>query len=207
MLAAHVADVGAAVVGGVGVHDFAVVAGLRNAEAVTFADDGRSVDNGNDEVFGFFAAANEGKNAVIGVVGVDPFETVPIKLDLVEGGFAGVKAVEIADEALDPAMGVVLKQVPVKAARFAPFVTLSEFLAHEEQFLAWMSALIGAEQTQIGELLPHITGHFVKKGVFPVDNFVVGEGKQEVLGEGVEQGKSELVVLIFAMNGIVGKVF
>src|SRR5438034_7127143 len=75
LLAAHVADVGAAVVGGVGVHDFAVVAGLRNAEAVTFADDGRSVDNGNDEVFGFFAAANEGKNAVIGVVGVDPFET------------------------------------------------------------------------------------------------------------------------------------
>src|SRR2546421_11176339 len=70
-----------------------------------------------------------------------------------------------------------------------------------------MSALIGVEQTQIGELLPHITGHFVQKGVFPVDNFVVGEGKEEVLGEGVEQGKSELVVLIFAMNGSVGKGF
>src|SRR2546422_8489478 len=62
LLAAHVADVGAAVVGGVGIHDFAVEAGLRNAEAVAFAHDGRGVDDNDEEGFGIFAAADERKN-------------------------------------------------------------------------------------------------------------------------------------------------
>src|SRR5947208_2947495 len=55
LLAAHVADVGAAVVGRVGVHDFTIETGLRNAETIAFADDRRGVDDGNDEVFRVFA--------------------------------------------------------------------------------------------------------------------------------------------------------
>src|SRR5438876_2454111 len=203
LLATHVADVGPAVMGGVRVHDFAIETGLRNAETVAFADDRRGVDDGNDEVFSVFAAADEGKNTVVGVVGVDPFETVPIKLDLMEGGFGGVKAVEIADKALDAAMGLVLEEMPVKTAGFAPFATLGEFLAHEEKFLARVGALIGVEQSEIGELLPHVAGHFVEKRVFAVDDFVVGEGEKEVLGEGIKQRKSEFVVFVLAMNGIV----
>src|SRR6266446_2817874 len=104
-------------------------------------------------------------------------------------------------------MRVVLKQVPVKAAGFAPFVTLGEFLAHEEKFLARVGALIRVKQTEVGELLPHIAWHFVEKRVFAVDDFVVGEGEQEILGGGVKKRKGEFVVLIFAMNGIVGKIF
>src|SRR5947207_2683051 len=101
LLAAHVADVGAAVVSGVGVHDFAIEAGLRNAETVAFADDGRGVNDGDDEIFRVFAAANERKDAVVRVVGVNPFETVPVKLDLMEGRFGGIEMIEIADAALD----------------------------------------------------------------------------------------------------------
>src|SRR5213079_2455608 len=80
-LPTHVAHIGAAVVSGVRVHD------------------------GDDEVFSVFAAADEGKNTVVGVVGVNPFETVPVKLDLMEGGFGGIEMIEIADEPLDAAMG------------------------------------------------------------------------------------------------------
>ena len=53
-LAAHVADVRTAVVGGVGVHDFAVEAGVGDAEAVAAADDGSGVDDDDDQVFGTF---------------------------------------------------------------------------------------------------------------------------------------------------------
>src|SRR5207249_8128282 len=148
--AAHVADVGRDMVGGVRVHDFAVVAGLRNAETVTFADDGRGVDDGDDEVFSVFAAADEGKNTVVGVVGVKPFETVPVKFDLMEGGFGGIEMIEIADEALDAAMGIVLKEMSVDAAGFGPFATLGEFLPHDEKLFVCMSALIGVEQSDIG---------------------------------------------------------
>src|SRR5205807_10417977 len=138
--------IGAAIVSGVRVHDFAIETGLRNAETVAFADDGGGVDDGDDEVSSVFAAADEGKNTVVGVVGVNPFETVPVKLDLMEGGFGGVETVEIADEALDAAMGIVLEEMPVKAAGFAPFVALGEFLAHKEKFLARVGALIREEK-------------------------------------------------------------
>jgi hypothetical protein len=206
LLAALIADVRTAIVCGVGVHDFAIEAGLWNAEAVAFADDGCRVDDGDDEVFGGFAAAEEGKNAVVGVVGVNPFETVPVKFDLVESRLGGVKTIEIADEALDAAMGIVLEKVPIEAVSFTPFVALGELLAHEEEFFAGMGVLIGVEQTEIGELLPQVAGHFVEERTFSVDDFIVGEGKHEVLGKGVEQRESELVVLVFSVNGIVGKI-
>src|SRR5713226_2097736 len=90
LLAALVANVCAAVVGGVGVHDFAVEARIGDTQAIAFADHGSGVDDGNNEVFGIFAAADERENAV---VGVDPFETVPVMLDLMQGGFGGVKMI------------------------------------------------------------------------------------------------------------------
>src|SRR5713226_3361418 len=205
LLAALVANVCAAVVGGVGVHDFAVEARIGDTQAIAFADHGSGIDDGDNEVFGIFAAADERENTVVGVVGVDAFETVPVMLDLMEGGFDGVKMVEIGDEFLDAAMGIVLEQVPVEATGFAPFVTLGELLAHEKEFLSRVSVLIGVEEAEIGELLPHVAGHFVEERVFAVDDFVVGEGKKEIFGEGVEERKGEFVVFVFAMNGIMGK--
>ncbi len=192
---------------GVGVHDFAVEAGLRDAETVAAADHGSRVDDGDDEVAGVFAATDEGKHTVVGVVGVNPFETVPVKLNLMESGFGGVKMVEVADEALDAEMGFMLEQMPVEAVSFAPFVALGELLTHKEEFLSRVSVLIAVEKTEVSELLPHITGHFVEERIFPMNDFVVGKGEKEIFGEGVEEGESELIVLVFAMNGIVRKVF
>ena len=207
LLAAHVADVRTAVVGGVGVQDFLVEAGTWDAETIATADDGRGVDNGDDQVLGIFSAADEGENAVVGIIGVNPFESVPVKFDLMERGFGGVKVIEVGDELLDTAMGVVPQQVPVQAVRFGPFVALGEFLTHEEEFLAGVRVLIGVKQAEIGELLPHVAGHLVEERVFTVDDFVVGEGKHEIFGEGIEKRKCELVVFVLAMDGVVRKIF
>jgi hypothetical protein len=113
VLAALIADIGAAVVGGVGVEDFFVVARVWDAEAVAAANDGGGVDDGDDKVFGFSATADEGKNAVVGVVGVNPLESLPFEFDLMESGLGGVKMIEIGDELLDAAMGIVLEKVPI----------------------------------------------------------------------------------------------
>src|SRR6266436_1517756 len=107
LLAAHIANVRTAVVDGVSVHDFTVQAGVRDTEAVAAADDGRGVDDGDDHILGIFSAADEGENTVVRVVGVNPFETVPVKFDLMESGLGGVEMVEVGDELLDAAMGVV----------------------------------------------------------------------------------------------------
>ena len=97
--------------------------------------------------------------------------------------------------------------MPIEAAGFVPLFALGEFLAHEEEFLAWMRVLIGIEQAEVGELLPEIAGHFVEQGIFAVDDFVVGEGKKKIFGEGVEKGKSKFVVLVLAVDGVVREVF
>ena len=207
LLAAHVADVRPTVVGGVGVHNFTEQAGVRDTKTITAANDGCGVDDGDDHIFGIFSAANEAENAVVRIVGVNPFETVPVEFDLMEGGLGGIEMVEVGDELLNAAMGIVLEQVPVQAVRFGPFAALGKFLAHEEEFLAGMGILIGVEKTEIGELLPHVAGHFVEQRIFSVDDFIVREGKLEIFGEGVEKRKGELIVFVLAMDGVVRKIF
>src|SRR5258708_39743036 len=97
--------------------------------------------------------------------------------------------------------------VEIEGASFAPLLELSDFLAHEEELFAGVSVLVGVQQAEIGELLPHVAGHFVEKRALSVNDFVVREGKKEILGEGVEQRGGEVVVLVLAMDGVVGKVF
>jgi hypothetical protein len=136
---------------------------MGNTQAIAFADYGGGVEDGENEVFGILAAAEERENAVVGVVGVDPLETVPIEIDLMERGFGGVKFVEVADELLDATVGIVLEQVPIQAVGFGPFMTLGELLPHEEEFLSRVGVLIGVEEAKIGELLSQVAGHFVEE--------------------------------------------
>src|SRR5882724_11108871 len=115
LLAAHVADVRTAVVDSVSVHDFTLQAGVRDTKTITAADDGCGVDDCDDHILGIFSAADEGENTVVRVVGVNPLETVPVKFDLMEGGLGGIEVIEVGDELLDAAMGVVPEQVPIQA--------------------------------------------------------------------------------------------
>ena len=53
---------------------------------------------------------------------------VPIEIDLMQRGLGGVELVEVGDELLQAAMGVILQQMPVEAACFAEFLALAKFL-------------------------------------------------------------------------------
>ena len=101
LLAAGVTNVRTAVVNGIRIQDLAVVAGLRNAEAIAFANDRRRIDHHNDQSFLIFPPANETQDAIVGVICVNPFETVPVEIDLIKRGFGNVKLVEIDDEPLN----------------------------------------------------------------------------------------------------------
>ena len=93
VLAALVADVRTAVMGGVGIENFFVEAGVGNAEAIAAADDRSGVKDGDDEIFGFFSAADKGEDAVVGVVGINPFESLPFEFNLMESGLGGVEMI------------------------------------------------------------------------------------------------------------------
>src|SRR5215204_3261432 len=64
-------------------------------------------------------------------------------------------------------------------------------------------AVVGAK---VGELLPIVTGHLVYQGALAVYYLVVREGQDEVLVEGVDEGERDLVVVVLAVDGILGHV-
>ena len=99
-------------------------------------------------------------------------------------------------------MQVILQEVPIEAALFGPFVALTEILPHEEKFFAGMGVLIREEEAEIGELLPHVAGHFVEERVFAVHDFVMREGKHEIFGESINERKGDFVVLVLAVDRI-----
>src|SRR3984893_14661054 len=95
--------------------------------------------------------------------------------------------------------------MPFQTASLTKFAALPELLAHEEKLLAGMAILIGVEETQVGELLPHVAGHLVEERVFAVDDFVVRERQDEVFRKRVEQREGELVLVVFSVDGGVGE--
>ena len=88
-------------------------------------------------------------------------------------GFIPDESVQVAEHLLDAAVGFPLEQVPLQLGVGVPFVPLAKFPAHEEEFFAGVRPHIGVEQPQVGELLPHVSGHLVEEGLFAVDHFVV----------------------------------
>lgn len=107
--ATEIADIGAAVDGGVRIEDFLVVARPGNAHAVAVADDGSGAEQHDNELVGISAVAHEGIDAIVGIVGVEPFKTLPVRIDFVESGFRSEQAVKIADQALHALMGLVFE--------------------------------------------------------------------------------------------------
>ena len=64
-------------------------------------------------------------------------------------------------------------------------------------------AQIGA---QIGKTLPAVARHFADQRSFAVDDFVVRKRQDEILGERVEQPEGHVVVMVLAMDRILGHV-
>ena len=97
--AAQVAYIGAAVGCGIGIENLFVMAGARDADVVAVADDGSGIENGDDDVIWIFSTANERVDAVVGIVGVNPLEALPLKIDFVQSGFVSYQFIEIGWDA------------------------------------------------------------------------------------------------------------
>ena len=99
--AAHISDIRATVGCRIGVQGLLVEAGLRHSNAVTFANHRSCVQNDYEHIFGPLATADKGKDAVVGVVAVEPFKSAPVKIDFMQSRFRSEEFVEIGDEPLN----------------------------------------------------------------------------------------------------------
>jgi hypothetical protein len=97
---AHIADIGAPVDCRVRVQDLLIEAMPRRTNAVAFAHHRRRIDDDDHYVVRAFAMANEGEGTVVGIVAVDPLETVPVEVNLMQRGLSGVESIQIGDKVL-----------------------------------------------------------------------------------------------------------
>ncbi len=121
-------------------------------------------------------------------------------------GCAPVGVVEVADQRLHAAVGRVLQQVPVEAARLAPLPLLGDLAPHEEELLARVGPHVAVEGPQVGEALPAVAGHLLQQRPLAVHHLVVAEGQHEALGEGVDEREGELAVVVLAVRRLPAEV-
>ena len=91
---------------------------------------------------GFLPRRMNEKTLLSESLAVDPFEALPVEIDLMQRRLRGEQLVQVARPDVARRVRFVLEQVPIQAARFAPFLPLSELLAHEEQLFARMRELV-----------------------------------------------------------------
>ncbi len=96
-----------------------------------------------------------------------------------------------------------IADMPFQAGVVRPLAHLAEFATHEEQLLAGLGIHVAEEQTQVGEALPFVAGHFADQRALAVNDFVVRERQHEILVKRIETAEGEIVVVILAVNGIV----
>ena len=95
-----------------------------------------------------------------------------------------------------------IQEMPVEALIVIPFVPLTKFAAHEEQFLARLTIHPRVKHPEIGKLLPFVARHFRNERPFAVHNFVVTEDENEMLLKGVEQREGNVAVMKTAIDRI-----
>ncbi|MEZ5364828.1 MAG: hypothetical protein R2748_21445 [Bryobacterales bacterium] len=83
---------------------------------------------------------------------------------------------------------------------------MAELAAHEHELLARMPEHVRVKRPQIGELLPLVAGHLRDHRALAMHDLVVGERQHEVLREGVEHRERDVVLVVLAVNRLLGEV-
>src|SRR3977135_1519656 len=118
---------------------------------------------------------------------VDPLETGPVVIELVERRFLAVEPVQVLHEALEPRVRLELAEMPLYAGVMVPLIPLSELPAHEQHFLTGMPIHEAIEGSEIGKALPFVPGHFVEQRPLSMHHFIVRKHQHEVFIEGIEE--------------------
>src|ERR1017187_4377664 len=92
--------------------------------------------------------------------------------------------------------------MPVETLIVVPFLDLSEFAAHEEEFFSGMPVHPCEEHSEIGKFLPFIAWHLHQGRAFAVHDFIVAEHENKMFLKSVEQRERDVAVMKPAINRI-----
>ena len=95
------------------------------------------------------------------------------RIPLMQRGFGGVEAVQVAHQALDAELERIAEQLPVDLAVVTPFMLLRDLAAHKQQLLAGMTPHVTEIGTQVGKALPVVARHLTDQRALSVHHLVV----------------------------------
>src|SRR5262249_36234745 len=172
---ALVPDIAAAVERGIAVEDLAPRPRKWHFDAIIAIHLGGEVHHHQATVVRLVSLSQPREPAAFGIMHDQPLEPGIFAIEFVQGRYRPVKPIEIADQSLHALMPGILEKMPIKRMVMAPFTLLTEFAAHEHQFLAGMTeheAVVGA---QVGKALPFIARHAAENRTLAVHDLVMGE--------------------------------
>ena len=79
-----------------------------------------------------------------------------------------------------------IEKMPIETRVVAPLLQLTEFAAHEEQFLAGLPVHPRVKRPEIGELLPFVAWHLRQQRTFAVHDFIVAQHQNEMFRERIK---------------------
>ena len=201
-LAAHVAEVAAAITGCVGVEDLLVEARQRNTDPVMgmalWCEVGHHHKPGATAAF----TPHETDHGMTVVIAINPLESELVEVVAPEGRLSFVQRVEVIHQQLDALVGFVIQQIPLQISPDIPFSALAEFHPHEDGFLAGVGPHVGEQCSGVGVFLPVVTWHLVEKMALAMHHFVVAERQHEVFGVGVPDREGDVVLVELTEPGI-----
>ena len=190
--AAQISPTGTAVAGRVAVDHFAPEAAMRHPQHVVGARHRRHVADHQQRGCGDALQrrkrlAQEGEDAVAGVIGFNPLEAVGREIELVQRGLAAVDLIQRAHKMLHTRMAWKPGGPPFELAVVCPFAALGKLTAHEHEFFAGVAPHEAKQSAQVGKLLPRVARHLVDQRALAVHHFVVRQRQHELLAKGIRQ--------------------
>ena len=186
---------------GVAVENLFVLTCLGYSGKEALALDGQKIEK-HGQLLTVFGDTSVRKNALLTVVGVDPFKGCGTLVGIPKRGILQIKVIEARDEQLILCVHIIIKHEPFNAVIIIPLAEHAKFRAHKEQLFAGVChhvSEIGARACKLGGIF---ACHFVEQGFFAVHHLVVRNGKHVVLVKGIHNGKIHFAVVIGAPQGI-----
>ena len=178
-----------------------VNARVRHADAVILAADRQEIAHGN-QLVALTVKAAERNDALAVVVVRDPREALPREIDLPQLGTAEVERVELFKERLRHLVLRVLQQIPLEFFVKVPLVVLRELRAHKLQFFARVCHHVGRKAAYACSLFLRRARHLIIERTLAVDDLIVRDRQNEILGERIEERERQAVVVALSKQRI-----
>ena len=159
---------------------------IRDTDLIILALDRNEIAHSDDLLTVVVDAAERDYALTVVIVG-NPAEAFPRIVVFPERGVFLIEFIERLGIFQQIGVIRVIEHEPFQLALVVPFSALTEFLSHEQELLARMREHIGKECAVGSELVALKTRHLFDHRAFAVNDLVMGDRQDIILGEAVEE--------------------